>query len=141
MNVADNFAREYTAAMQMYLAGGGEDALRRAYEAGRCALANGLDTLRMLATHQESVMKVMESASVEDLEHMLESTLTCFAESLSPFEMVLRGDQEAVGDRGREAPAHHRVRVEPAHAGAQRAAGRESGQSGAIREAAGHLRA
>ena len=47
---------------------------------------------------------------------------------------VLRRDQQAIGHGGREAPAQQRMRVEPAHAGAQRAPRREGGQPRAIRD-------
>ena len=94
--VASRLAREYTAAMRDYLAGQGETALRRAYEAGRQALSEGLGVLEMVAAHQEAVIVALRSHSPEaDQEQVLRQALSCFSESLSPFEMVLRGAQEA----------------------------------------------
>jgi PAS domain S-box-containing protein len=94
--VASRLAREYSAAMRDYLAGQGEAALRRAYEAGRQALSEGLGVLEMVAAHQEAVIGALRSQPHEaDQEQVLRQALSCFSESLSPFEMVLRGAQEA----------------------------------------------
>jgi PAS domain S-box-containing protein len=94
--VASRLAQEYAAAMRDYLAGHGEVALRRAYEAGRRALSEGLGVLEMVAAHRESVIGALQSQPDErDQEQILKQALGCFAESLSPFEMVLRGAQEA----------------------------------------------
>ena len=94
--VASRLAQEYAAAMRDYLAGCGEVALRRAYEAGRRALSEGLGVLEMVAVHQESVIDALASQPHKrDQEQILRQAISCFAESLSPFEMVLRGAQEA----------------------------------------------
>jgi PAS domain S-box-containing protein len=94
--VATRLAQEYAAAMRDYLAGHDEVALRRAYEAGRRALSEGLGVLEMVAAHRESVIGALQSQPDErDQEQILKQALGCFAESLSPFEMVLRGAQEA----------------------------------------------
>jgi PAS domain S-box-containing protein len=90
------FNSEYAAAMQDYLNGHGEDALRRAYEAGRRALAEGLGILEMASAHQESVMRALRFEQDECArDRIRDRALACFAESLSPFEMVLRGVREA----------------------------------------------
>jgi PAS domain S-box-containing protein len=90
-----DLAEEYAAAMQDYLAGRGEAALRRAYEVGRRALAQGVGVLEMAAAHQKAVMAALGNQFGEQGEQALVRALNCFAESLSPFEMVLRGVQEA----------------------------------------------
>src|SRR5207247_2711822 len=88
-------AREYAVAMQEYLTGG-EAGLRRAYEAGRRALAEGMGVLDILAAQQAPMISALKSQVLEqDKELALERALNCLAESLSPFEMVLRGAQEA----------------------------------------------
>jgi PAS domain S-box-containing protein len=92
--VVNRLSEEYAAALQDFLAGQGEAALRRAYEAGRRALSDGLGVLEMVAVHQESVIAALQSHP-GDQEQVLRQALSCFAESLSPFEMVLRGAQEA----------------------------------------------
>jgi len=68
--VASRLAQEYAAAMRDYLAGHGEVALRRAYEAGRRALSEGLGVLEMVAAHRESVIGALQSQPDErDREH------------------------------------------------------------------------
>jgi PAS domain S-box-containing protein len=93
---AKELGAEYTAAMRDYLAGEGEAALRRAYEAGRHALADGLGVLEMVAAHQEAVLGAMRHTPGEQGKaRALARAMSCFAESLSPYEMVLRGVQES----------------------------------------------
>ncbi|HEV2201970.1 MAG TPA: ATP-binding protein [Bryobacteraceae bacterium] len=93
---AYTLAEEYAAAMRDYLAGSGEVALRRSYQAGRRALSEGVGVLEMVAAHQESLIGALRSQSPQpDPEEILLQAVSCFAESLAPFEMVLRGAQEA----------------------------------------------
>ena len=96
MNKSDSIlAREYAVAMQEYLTGG-EAGLRRAYEAGRRALAEGMGVLDILAAQQAPMIRALQTqVGEEDKERAIERVLHCLAESLSPFEMVLRGVQEA----------------------------------------------
>jgi PAS domain S-box-containing protein len=95
-SVAKNLVEEFSTALRAYLAGEGEAALGRAYEAGRSALAEGLGVLEVVAAHQESVIRVLQSQVHEpDKERIFEHAWSCLSESLSPFEMVLRGVQEA----------------------------------------------
>src|SRR5437867_459869 len=95
-SVTASLAREYAVAMQDYLAGSGEAALERAYEAGRRALAEGMGVLDILAAQQAPMIRALQTqVGEEDKERAIERVLHCLAESLSPFEMVLRGVQEA----------------------------------------------
>ncbi len=92
VRAADQLAFEYAAAMQDYLAGSGEKALRKAYELGRQALARGLGALDVLAAYQRCALQtggVVEAARPEFVR-----SVSFLAESLSPFEMILRGYQE-----------------------------------------------
>src|SRR5437762_13805980 len=97
MNKSDStLAREYAEAMQEYLTGRGEAGLRRAYEAGRRALAEGMGVLDILAAQQAPMISALKSQVLEqDKEQALERALNCLAESLSALERVLRGAQEA----------------------------------------------
>lgn len=89
-------AEEYSSALQQYLTGAGEVALQRAYELGRRAIADGLGVLEMAAIHQDSLAAArLSSMPPEERVQALERAATFFAESLSPFEMALRGFQEA----------------------------------------------
>src|SRR2546430_17499134 len=95
-DVAATLAWECEVAMQAYLAGSGEAALRRAYLAGRQALANGMGALDILAAHQAPIIRALQSQVREqDSERAIEQAFHCLAESLSPFEMVVRGVQVA----------------------------------------------
>src|SRR5260370_33935401 len=95
-DVAATLTRECEWAMQAYLAGSGEAALRRAYLAGRQALAEGMGVLDILAAHQAPIIRALQSRVREqDSERAIERALHCLAESRSPIEMVLRGGQEA----------------------------------------------
>src|ERR1051326_2606360 len=90
--------QDYTSAMRDYLAGQGEAALQRAYEAGRHALVAGVGVLDILAAHQRAIIAALETQTAPELkEHILHRALGCLAESLSPYEMVLRGAEETHG--------------------------------------------
>lgn len=91
-----DLAQQYLSGLQEYLAGGGEGALHGAYELGRKAISAGLGTLEMLAIHQECLLAAMrDAANLRESTHMAEQAANFFAESLSPFEMALRGFSEA----------------------------------------------
>src|SRR5579872_1236130 len=89
--------REYVSSLREFHDGQGEAALRRAYEAGRRALADGLGVLDMVAAHRSSVIQELDLRSIEpeSVNRVYKEALSCFAESLSPFEMALRGAQES----------------------------------------------
>lgn len=87
--------REYQPALEHYLSGAGEAALERAYEIGRRAMAAGLGVLQMAALHQRALSLVLAKAAEPEQSAELAVRATDFlAESLSPFEMALRGFQE-----------------------------------------------
>src|SRR5882672_6472935 len=94
-NVADILAREYAMAMQDYLAGSGETALRRAYEAGHRALAEGMGVLDILAAQAPMIGELQSQVREQDKKQVIDRALQCVAQSLSPVEMVLSGVQEA----------------------------------------------
>lgn len=89
-------AAQYAAALQSYLAQGGEAALARAYELGRGALGNGVSLLEMTMVHHQALMQVWQGApSPEAAARAMKSAETFFVESLSPYEMSQRGVREA----------------------------------------------
>jgi PAS domain S-box-containing protein len=89
-------AQRYLAGLRQYLGGGGELALQSAYELGRHAIAEGLGALEMLAIHQHCVAIVLRAAgSAEGGASVVQQAGAFLAESLSPFEMALRGFREA----------------------------------------------
>ena len=95
-------SKEYCAALREYLAGAGEAALRRASELGRQALGSGLGVLEMASVHQQCLASVMEQAAQPEKAggrpfpvNPSNLAFHFFVQSLSPFETVLRGVQEA----------------------------------------------
>ena len=91
-----DLAQQYLSWLRDYLAGGGEAALQGAYELGRRAINAGLGTLEMLAIHQRCLLTAMrETGSPRESVDVADRAANFFAESLSPFEMALRGFGEA----------------------------------------------
>jgi light-regulated signal transduction histidine kinase (bacteriophytochrome) len=80
-------ADEYRAALEDYLAGGGELALSHAYELGRKALVEGISLIELAELHHDALrsMPLMR----------LERAAQFLAETLAPFEMTQRGFREA----------------------------------------------
>ena len=89
-------AQQYLSGLLRYLAGEGEAALQTAYEVGRQAIADGLGGLEMVAIHQQCVAAAMRSPdNASRAAAVAELACNFLAESLSPFEMALRGFQDA----------------------------------------------
>jgi two-component system sensor histidine kinase UhpB len=88
--------RRYSAAIEAYLDGGGEAALERAYQLGRKALDEGLGILDVTAMYHQILARLVRSKrSADQKAAAVEKSASFFVESLSPFEMVHRGYQEA----------------------------------------------
>ncbi len=89
--------KQYTSALQDYLAGGGERALEHAYELGRMAIANGHGILDIVAAHEGAQDKAMQNihAPPEGAE-TLDKAAQFFSECMAPFEMAFRGFQESI---------------------------------------------
>ena len=88
--------RQYSAAMQAYLAGGGEAQLERAYDLGRQALDAGLGILEVAAMYHEVLARRLRSGEPPEQKTLdLEKGARFFVESLSPFEMTHRTHEEA----------------------------------------------
>jgi GAF domain-containing protein len=100
------FSGRYRRALGDHIVTGGEGGLREAYEMGRQAVSTGLSLLELVSVHHEALAcELASSASAS------EATLAAgqfMAESLSAFEMVQRGFQEAV-DRSHAARRHAAV--------------------------------
>ena len=83
-------------AFQEYLAGGGEGVLRRAYELGRQALADGLGVLEMAVLIHRAMLSVgPRGRTPEERARVATAIEEFFLECLSPFEMAHRGVREA----------------------------------------------
>jgi PAS domain S-box-containing protein len=91
----ENLAERYTAELRKYLAEAGEAPLRSAYELGRRAFAEGLGVLEMAATHHDALATIAAELRPAERAQAAAWAAAFFTESLSPFEMALRGFQEA----------------------------------------------
>lgn len=85
----------YTEALEHYLSGGGERALRGAYEVGRTALTSDVGLLDMAELHHAALSEILSQNPGKegvDLAHASQF----LAESLSAYEMAYRGYRDAV---------------------------------------------
>jgi signal transduction histidine kinase len=88
---------QYLKGLRDYLSGAGEDALGRAYELGRTALAEGKSILDVLSLHHKALQAVLQAS--RDSHEAARRTLVAeafVAEVLSPYEMTHRGFRDAV---------------------------------------------
>ncbi len=89
--------KQYSSALQDYLAGRGETALERAYELGRKAIADKLGILDMAIVHQRALVRVLpRTLTPQESSDTIKKAAQFFAESMAPFEMTLRGFQESI---------------------------------------------
>ncbi len=87
-------AEAYSAALRSYVSSGGEPALKRGYELGRQALAEGLGVLELAMLHHEALSAISSADPFASDGRLLESARDFFVECLSPFEIVHRGYSE-----------------------------------------------
>jgi len=87
---------QYAAALQEYLAGGGEGVLRRAYELGRQTLADGFGVLEMGVLLHRTLLTAGPGGRTPAERAQRAAAMEEFClECLSPFEMAHRGVREA----------------------------------------------
>src|SRR5262249_14503592 len=87
---------QYAAALREHLAGGGEGVLRRAYELGREAMADGLGVLEMaVLLHRAQLAVGPPGRTLAERAQRAAAMEEFFLECLSPFEMAHRGVREA----------------------------------------------
>lgn len=91
----DAIVERYRAALAAYLAGDSEAALEEAYETGRRGLSSGLGVLEMAAANRDGMERALRGVSAGNRDAAVEAAWRCFLESLSPFEMVLRGVRDS----------------------------------------------
>jgi len=95
--IQGDMQREYSDALQDYLARPNEKALRRAYEMGRGALTNGAGLLGIAALHHQALKEVVPGLLAEIEESLLiKRAEKVFVESLMPFEMSHRAFREGI---------------------------------------------
>ena len=88
-------APDYAAALREHLQHAGEHGLHRAYELGRRALREGVGVIDLVAVHHDALADLMLDTRGEDPAKAMAPAAEFLAECLSPFEMTLRGYQEA----------------------------------------------
>lgn len=86
----EEIRQEYAGSLGGYLVEAGEAARLHAHELGRKALAGGVSVLDIVALHHEALAILARSGSLR-----LDRAAEFLAESLSPFEMSMRGYREA----------------------------------------------
>jgi light-regulated signal transduction histidine kinase (bacteriophytochrome) len=92
--VTRDVQQRYSEAFSSYLARADEVALHQAYEFGRKALADGIGVLDIAVTHHHAVDAVIAGETAEQRRVGIARAAEFLAETLSPFEMSLRGYRE-----------------------------------------------
>ncbi len=88
-------SEEYSTALQDHLEKGGEASLHEAYDLGRRALTSGLGVVHLAVLHHESLAAILRLLPTpEESVKAARGAAEVQAESLSVFEMVLRGYRE-----------------------------------------------
>jgi PAS domain S-box-containing protein len=90
--IESQLAREQKAVLLDYLNGGGEAALKRAYELARRALAEGLGVLAVVGPLHEALLKLSPHLTTRAAwVRTIRGAEKVLVESLTPFEMTHRG--------------------------------------------------
>lgn len=96
MNAAsEDRGGDYRLALADYLAGAGEDALLRAYEIGRQALASGIGLLEMVALHHDVLRQALARLPADQRESAICAAENFLIEALSPYEISQQAVSEA----------------------------------------------
>lgn len=96
---------EYASALQEYIIAPGEEALQRAYEIGRDAIALRLGALDIAWIHQEVLPDVFAQCNTPDDDLLWSRASTFLLESLAAFEMTHRGFLETIATLSQRATA------------------------------------
>jgi signal transduction histidine kinase/CheY-like chemotaxis protein len=91
---AQELAPLYAEALRDHLTSAGEEALHRAYELGRLALASGLGVVDLVLLHHGALAEVLRTSWGDGDLTLIGPAADFLGECLSPFEMMLRGYQE-----------------------------------------------
>ena len=92
----EELSQQYRSALEHYLSFAEEAALESAYEIGRNALGDGLGVLEMASMHHQALGAILaRPAAAQSAAQMAGTAERFFVESLTPFEMGLRGYREA----------------------------------------------
>ena len=95
--LATSFEEQYRSVLLEYAGHRGEAALGRAYELGRRAIADGKSLVEIVSLHHQLLQGIVRKTREEKRhEELLTASADFLAESLSPYEMVHSGFQEAM---------------------------------------------
>jgi signal transduction histidine kinase len=94
MGLTRGYTLLYASALEAHLRRSGEQGLHQAYELGRQAMAEGVGVLDLTLLHHETLSRLLDAADVHETAPF-GLAAQFMAEVLSPFEMMLRGYQEA----------------------------------------------
>lgn len=94
-DVVRRFEARYVDALREFLARPGEVPLLEAYDVGRDALGAGLGVMDMAGIHHHALLTVLGRDRGGLAVEQLGAVQMFFIETLSPFEMVHRGQEEA----------------------------------------------
>jgi serine phosphatase RsbU (regulator of sigma subunit) len=90
----DSFARAYEAALREYVGHSGDFGLTPAYEVGRRAVSERLSILDLAGIHGDALAAALQASDSEDSERIARRSADFLRESLSTFEIALRGYTE-----------------------------------------------
>jgi light-regulated signal transduction histidine kinase (bacteriophytochrome) len=94
IGVATSVLDRYAEVLEQYLAAPSEDGLNAAYEIGRTALRNRLGVLDIAILHHNALRDLIARGSPAVVQARVGAAAEFFAESLSSYEMMLRGYEE-----------------------------------------------
>jgi PAS domain S-box-containing protein len=107
-------ADRYEAFLRSWLASSDESALHAAYEFGRELLSSNMRLPDVIELHDRVLGRVIDERPATDRAKLVEAAHAVLAESLMPFEMMLRGFREA-HDALRTSEERYRELVENAN--------------------------
>ncbi len=111
IRASDELTLEYGTALKNYLAGGGEEGLKRAYDLGRRAVNDGAGLVTVVLIHQQALDPIVRKAAASTRPRAVRRAMDFLAECLAPFDMAHRGFQDAYG-RVRELNAEYEALVD-----------------------------
>ena len=95
MTSHEGLVDQYCSVLRSYLANFEEKDLQGGYELGRLALAKGLGLLEMASVHHTALtFSLMDVSEIRERTRIIRGAERFFIETMTPFEMSLRGFQE-----------------------------------------------
>ena len=92
MTPEDRLSQNYAPAFLKFLNHPDEQALHRAYELGRAALADNITLLDLIRTHHSVFGQILRATTdADDLPAVVNAAADFLVEALAPFEIARRG--------------------------------------------------